>query len=229
MPVYKLNKDLVFPHPSLANEDGILAFGGDLSEERLLLAYQHGIFPWNNEGEPIIWHAPNPRFVLFPEELKISKSMRQVINSKKYRVTLNQDFKNVIKNCRYTPRNGQDDTWITNEMEQAYINLRNRGYAHAVEVWNQDNDLVGGLYGVNIGSVFYGESMFHKESNTSKLAFITLIGRFPFSIIDCQVHTKHLESLGAKHISAFSFLEIIVKETKKNNVINGNINFVFSQ
>ena len=220
---------MVFPHPSLAEDDGILAIGGDLSADRLILAYSNGIFPWYNEDEPIIWHAPRPRFVLEPKDLKISKSMRQLIRSKKYKITLNKDFESVIKNCSKVARKDQDGTWITNEMEQAYLNLRRKDYAHSIEVWNKEDQLVGGLYGINIGDVFFGESMFHLESNTSKLGFIALVENFPFSLIDCQVHTKHLESLGAKHMHAEVFYEKIVKDTKKNNVIEGNINFVISQ
>lgn len=229
MPIYQLTDEIVFPHPSLAEEDGVLAIGGDLSLERLLLAYENGIFPWYNEGEPIIWHAPNPRFVLFPEKLKVSKSMRQLINSQKYNITLNQSFEEVIKQCGLIKRKYQDDTWITNEMEKAYINLHNYGYAHSVEVWNENNELVGGLYGVNLGTVFYGESMFHKESNTSKLALISLIQQFPFKIIDCQVYTKHLSSLGAEEVSFELFSQIIVKEIEKKELLNKKINFVKSK
>lgn len=226
MPIYQLTKKIVFPHPSLAEEDGILAIGGDLSPERIILAYQNGIFPWYNEGEPIIWHAPNPRFVLFPEKLKISKSMKQIINSKKYKISINKNFNEVIKQCALIKRKNQDDTWITNEMENAYIHLHELGYAHSVEIWNKENELVGGLYGINLGTVFFGESMFHKESNTSKLALITLIKHFPFKIIDCQVYTEHLASLGAEEINLDAFLQIIVKESKMEEILNKKINFV---
>ncbi len=226
MPIYQLSHELVFPHPSLAEEDGLLAIGGDLSVDRILLAYHNGIFPWYNEGEPIIWHAPKPRFVLFPEDLKVSKSMKQLIKSDKYKVTLDHDFKQVIHKCGAIKRADQDDTWITNEMEKAYIELHHQNYAHSVEVWNKNNELVGGLYGINLGTVFYGESMFHEESNTSKLAFISLIQNFNFHIIDCQVYTKHLASLGAKEINSEDFYEIIVKESEKVNLLNRKINFV---
>ncbi len=227
MPIYSLNEDLVFPHPTLA-EDGILAIGGDLSPERLILAYQNGVFPWYSEGEPIIWHAPNPRFVLHPKDLKISKSMRQVLRNKAYSVSLNTNFEAVIQACQEVSRRGQEDTWITVEMLEAYTRLHELGIAHSVEIW-KDKELVGGLYGINLGTVFYGESMFHKESNTSKLAFIKLVQEFPFSIIDCQVHTYHLESLGATNLELSSFLSVIVEESKKENLLSRNINFPSSK
>ena len=224
MPISLLNEQLVFPAPSQA-EDGILAIGGDLSEARLILAYQSGIFPWYNDDEPIIWHCPDPRFVLFPKELKITKSMKQLVNSKKYKVTINKNFEGVIAACRQAKRKGQDGTWIHDEMMKAYLNLHNLGIAHSIEVWNAGNKLVGGLYGLNLGKIFYGESMFHLESNTSKLAFITLINSFPFELIDCQVYTQHLASLGARNISLEEFLKINVKESKKVNLLNRNLNF----
>ena len=224
MPIYLLNEQLVFPDPSQA-EEGILAIGGDLSEERLILAYQSGIFPWYNDDEPIIWHSPDPRFVLFPKDLKISKSMQQLIKSKKYALTMNEDFEGVIGHCRKAKRKGQSGTWIHDEMMEAYLHLHQLGFAHSVEVWNAKNKLVGGLYGINLGNIFYGESMFHLESNTSKLAFITLVQSFSFELIDCQVHTNHLASLGANHIRLEEFLKINVKESKNENLLNRNINF----
>lgn len=227
MPIYLLNEHLVFPDPSQA-EEGIVAIGGDLSEDRLILAYQEGIFPWYNDDEPIIWHAPDPRFVLFPGELKVSKSMKQILNSNKYSVSINKDFDAVIKACSQSKRKGQDGTWIHDEVVNAYTRLHERGIAHSVEVWNNEGQLVGGLYGVNLGSIFYGESMFHKESNTSKLAFVRLVQSFPFSLIDCQVHTKHLESLGARAISLLDFSKTNVKDSKKKNLLNRNTNFTTS-
>ncbi|MCB9256160.1 MAG: leucyl/phenylalanyl-tRNA--protein transferase [Chitinophagales bacterium] len=226
MPVYYLDEQLVFPHPLLA-EDGLLAIGGDLSIDRLLLAYQNGIFPWYNEGEPILWHAPDPRFVLFPEELKISKSMRKFLKESKWKTSLNQDFEGVIRNCSEQKRKNQDGTWITKEMQDAYIALHKAGFAHSVEVWNENGELIGGLYGVNLGSVFYGESMFHKASNASKVAFIKLLEGFPFKLIDCQVFTSHLASLGAREISLTDFLKIIEKESEKKEIVNRNTNFVW--
>lgn len=223
MPIYQLTAELTFPHPSLA-EDGILAVGGDLSPERLILAYSNGIFPWYSEGEPIIWHAPNPRFVLNPKDLKISKSMKQVIQKKIFQVSLNQDFDQVIRNCQIVSRRGQKDTWITEEMLEAYHRLHDLGLAHSVEVW-QDQELVGGLYGVNLGTVFFGESMFHKKSNASKYALIQLIEAFPFSMIDCQVYTKHLASIGASTLPLSSFTSLLVKESKKKNLLGRESSF----
>ncbi len=210
MPIYQLTKKNVFPSPFEA-EDGILAVGGDLSPERILLAYQNGIFPWYNEDEPIIWHAPNPRFVLFPKKFILSKSLKRLVKQEKYTCTINKDFKGVIKNCKKIKRHYQDGTWITNEMEDAYIKLFQLGYAKSIEVWNANNELVGGLYGLHIGKIFFGESMFHIESNTSKLAFHFLINHFELDLVDCQVYTQHLESLGAEEISLEMFLEIIKK------------------
>lgn len=208
MPIYKLSKKIVFPHPSLA-ENGILAVGGDLSPQRLLLAYSNGIFPWYNEDEPIIWHAPNPRFVLFPNDFYISKSLKRLIKQEKYSFSINKDFRNVILNCKQIERNFQDGTWITNDMENAYIKMHELGHAHSIEVWNKDKKLVGGLYGILIGKVFFGESMFHLESNTSKLAFHHLIQSYKLELIDCQVYTEHLESLGAVDIDLEMFLDLL--------------------
>ena len=172
--MYLLSKDLVFPPVNLANKDGLLAVGGDLSTERLLLAYKSGIFPWYNQGEPIIWYSPNFRMVLFPKNLKISKSMKQIIRKNQFRATFNQNFPEVISNCKNSYREGQGGTWITDEMEQAYINMHKLGLAKSVEVW-EGNELVGGLYGIDLGHVFCGESMFSKVSNASKFAFIPLV------------------------------------------------------
>lgn len=215
MPVYQLTEKLVFPHPSLAEKDGLLAIGGNLSQERLILAYKNGIFPWYNEGEPILWYAPNPRFVLYPKKVKISTSMKQLMQKNEYQITVNQNFAAVIENCKKIKRTKQNGTWITNNMEKAYLNLHQKGIAHSIEVWNKNKELAGGLYGINIGTVFYGESMFHKENNTSKLALIYLCNHFNFSIIDCQVYTKHLASMGAEKISFEIFYNKIVKETLK--------------
>lgn len=226
MPIYQLTDELIFPHPSLA-EDGILAIGGDLSPERLILAYSNGIFPWYNEGEPIIWHAPNPRFVLKPKDLKISKSMKQVIQKNTFQISLNQAFEQVIRNCQKVSRRGQRDTWITEEMLEAYHRLYHLGLAHSVEVW-KDHELVGGLYGINLGTVFFGESMFHKTSNASKYALIQLIEAFPFSMIDCQVYTKHLASIGASTLALSSFTSLLVKESNKKNLLSRESSFTKS-
>lgn len=203
---YLTNK-IWFPNVNEATEDGLLAIGGDLSVERLLLAYKSGIFPWFAHDEPILWWSPNPRFVLFPEKLKVSKSMKQVLKKKDYIVTVNKDFEAVINECSKAKRDGQAGTWITKSMKGAYIKLYQLGYAKSVEVWNNDV-LVGGLYGVDIGNgVFCGESMFAKQSNASKVGFITFIQNTHYKLIDCQVYTNHLESLGAEEISRDAFLE----------------------
>ena len=209
--MYLLSKDLVFPPVQLANKDGLLAIGGDLSSERLQLAYKSGIFPWFSEGEPIVWYSPNPRMVLFPTKLKISKSMKQLIKKQTFKVTFNQNFKEVIFNCKTINRKGEAGTWITNEMQEAYLKLHKQGIAKSVEVWHQ-NELVGGLYGIDLGTVFCGESMFSKVSNTSKLAFIYLVKKLAkenYKLIDCQVYNTHLASLGAEEISRNEFLSYL--------------------
>ncbi len=207
--IFQLTSNLEFPQVHLAEEDGLLAYGGDLRPERLLLAYRSGIFPWYSEEDPILWHSPDPRFVLFPEKLKISSSMRQWMKKQNYTVTFNQAFKSVIQNCSAIERTGQDGTWIIDEMQEAYLLLHELGNAISVEVWNESNELVGGLYGVLLHRFFAGESMFSKENNCSKLALISLIGHYQISFIDCQVHTAHLESLGAEMISRESYLALL--------------------
>jgi leucyl/phenylalanyl-tRNA--protein transferase len=192
-------EELIFPHPSMAEEDGLLAIGGDLSKERLVLAYNHGIFPWFSEGDPICWFAPHERCVIFPKKVKVSKSMRKVLADGIFRVTKDQAFEQVIVNCAKTPRIGQDGTWITNEMQDAYISLHQAGWAHSIEVWYGD-ELVGGLYGLEINHVFCGESMFSKMSNASKTALIWLCRSEKYQLIDCQVPNDHLMSLGAEMI-----------------------------
>lgn len=217
MPVFWLSEtELTFPHPNLANEDGILAVGGDLSSERLLLAYQYGIFPWFNPGDPILWWSPDPRFVLFPSDLKISKSMRPYFNQSKFRVTCNQAFREVILACQQTDRKDQPGgTWITEEMIGAYSQLHQEGHAHSIEVW-QEERLVGGLYGLAMGEIFFGESMFTRVSNASKFGFISLVQKLKehgFKLIDCQQATNHLKSLGGKGISRTRFLTYLEKYT----------------
>lgn len=213
MPVFELTADLIFPPPALAESDGLLAYGGDLSVDRLLLAYSEGIFPWYDEP-PILWWSPDPRFVLFPSELKISSSMNQVLKKGIFHFTFNKDFPGVIAACRHTYRPGQGGTWITEEVEQAYIDLHKAGYAHSVECWQNDL-LVGGFYGIQLGNCFFGESMFSHVSNASKAAFITFAKHAEkqgLALIDCQVYTEHLESLGARMIDREDFLAIIKKE-----------------
>ena len=199
----------MFPPASQATEDGLLAFGGDLSPERLLAAYQNGIFPWFEDDNTILWWSPDPRFVLFPSKLKVSKSMKQVLRNCDFEVTVNKDFNAVITECAKAKRPGQDSTWITNGMIEAYNTLHQLGFAKSVEVW-QDQKLVAGLYGVDLNNgVFCGESMFTKVSNASKAGFITFIQNSNYKLIDCQVYTNHLESLGAEDISRDEFLKYI--------------------
>ncbi|MBW4359494.1 leucyl/phenylalanyl-tRNA--protein transferase [Flavobacterium taihuense] len=209
--MYYLSTDLFFPPLSHANRDGILAIGGDLSPERLRLAYKSGIFPWFNEGEPIIWWSPNPRMVLFLDELIVSKSMRNILNRNIFTVTFNQNFRDVISNCQQIKRDGQTGTWITNEMIEAYCKLNELSIAKSVEVW-QNGQLVGGLYGIDLGHVFCGESMFSLVSNASKVAFITLVNQLKkenYSLLDCQVYNEHLESLGCREIERNVFMTIL--------------------
>jgi leucyl/phenylalanyl-tRNA--protein transferase len=211
--MYYLSDDLIFPPVSEADYDGILAIGGDLSPERLQLAYKSGIFPWFEEGDPIIWWSPNPRMVLFPDELIVSKSMRNILNRKTFAVTFNQNFRDVISNCQKIKRDGQNGTWITNEMTEAYCKLHEMGIAKSVEVW-QNEELVGGLYGIDMGHVFCGESMFSTVSNASKVAFIALVNHLKkenYKLLDCQVHNPHLESLGCREIDREEFMEILSK------------------
>lgn len=212
MPIYRLTEELIFPNPEEA-ENGIVAIGGDLSYPRLLLAYKNGIFPWYSSDEPIIWWCPDPRFVLFTKDLKVSKTMKLLFKKNTFEVTMNKDFKHIIHACGTTVRAGQEDTWIVNEMEEAYIDLHNKGIAHSVEVW-KNGEIVGGLYGLIIGKVFFGESMFFKISNASKYGFIWLVEyliKNDIELIDCQVETEHLASLGAKSISRTSFLDLLKK------------------
>lgn len=208
--IFQLSEsELWFPEPELAEEDGLLAIGGDLSAERLVLAYQTGIFPWFSDESPILWYAPHERFVLFPEKLKLSKTMRKLLKTNKFKVTFDTAFPDVIRACATISREDQLGTWITNDMEKAYIQLFELGYAHSVEVWENDQ-LVGGLYGVEMNSVFCGESMFSKVSNASKVALISLCQNKNYKLIDCQVHSDHLESLGAEFISTNQFMEFLI-------------------
>ena len=202
-----------FPDPNHANTDGLLAIGGDLHPNRLLSAYQNGIFPWYNAGEPILWWSPDPRMVLFPEKLKVSKSMKQLFKKQAFEVSVNHNFEAVIDNCASIPRNGQAGTWITHEMKKAYLKLYDLGYAKSVEVWENGN-LVGGLYGIYLEeqNIFCGESMFTKVSNASKYAFIWWVQQLQekgVKLIDCQMYTDHLASLGAEEVSREAFLSYL--------------------
>jgi len=209
--MYILNKELFFPPVNFADEDGMFAIGGDLSTERLLLAYRNGIFPWYNEGEPICWYCPDPRFVLFPAELEISKSMKTIINSGIFSFTINSAFDEVIKNCKTVYRKNQPGTWISDSIIKAYSTLHAQRYVHSAEAWS-NGELVGGLYGIRLGKVFFGESMFNKQSNASKFAFIKYVqylNKQDVQLIDCQVYTSHLQSLGAKMIRRNYFLQLL--------------------
>lgn len=222
MPVFQLTRDIIFPPVHLAAEIGLLAVGGDLSPRRLLEAYRQGIFPWYSEGEPILWWSPDPRFVLFPEELKMTRSMRQFLKKDVIQITYDRAFPAVIAACR-KPRPQREATWITPDMQAAYVRLHERGFAHSVEVWQAD-DLVGGLYGVSLGRCFFGESMFSSASNASKAALIDLarrLGTLDFSLIDCQVHTAHLESLGARPVPRSEFM-VLLKDALQQETIKGN-------
>lgn len=212
MPIYQLTDEIIFPKPELAEEDGLLAIGGDLRWERLLLAYCNGIFPWYSEDEPILWWCPKPRFIIKPNEVKISKSMKRVFNKGEFKVTFNNDFEGVISKCKEL-RENKEGTWITDDMKQAYINLFNKGFASSVEVYKEDK-LVGGLYGVKIGRCFFGESMFSTETNASKVALISICKRLEeenYLFLDCQMHTNHLESMGGKFVSWEDF-KIMLQE-----------------
>lgn len=212
--MFRLTQDLYFPEVATAHPSGIIAFGGDLSTERLLLAYTSGIFPWFEDGEEITWFAPERRMVLFLNSVRITKSTRNILNKQLFKITYNTAFKEVITSCQQIKRSGQLGTWITDEMMEAYLKLHELGYAKSVEVW-QNNELVGGLYGMDLGHIFCGESMFSKVSNASKIAFIHLAQKLKsenYQIIDCQVYNDYLESLGCEEIPRDVFMKILNKE-----------------
>lgn len=213
MPVFELPKEIIFPNPELSEDDGLLAIGGDLSLKRLVTAYCNGIFPWYSQDEPILWWCPKPRFIIIPNEIKISKSMKKIIKRDEFKVTFSNDFAGVISNCKSTREISKEGTWITDEMRNAYINLFNNGYAMSVETY-LDGELAGGLYGVKIGRCFFGESMFSKVSNASKIALIKLAEKLndeKFLFIDCQMHTNHLESMGGKFVEWTIFKDLLSK------------------
>lgn len=222
MPIFWLsNEHLTFPPAHLAEADGVLAIGGDLSPARLLTAYRLGIFPWFNPNEPILWWCPDPRFVLYPEQLIVAKSMRPYFNQKKFTITIDQHFKRVMTLCGQQYRPGQGGTWITEDMINGYTTLHEQGYAHSVEVWKGE-ELVGGLYGISLGKVFFGESMFSNVSNASKFGFISLVRLLRdkgFWLIDCQQETRHLASLGAESIGRDHFLETLKRNEKEKSAI----------
>ena len=213
MPVFLLGKELAFPPPQLAERDGLLAFGGDLSPQRLLLAYREGIFPWFSEDTPISWWSPDPRLVLFPEQLRISRSLRKVIRQKRFQVTADRAFRQVIGHCASNPLPGRDSTWITSGMIEAYCRLHELGYAHSLECW-KEGELAGGLYGISLGRLFFGESKFSLLANASKVALAKLSEKmieWEFDLIDCQLPSPHLLRLGAREIPRNEFLQLLKK------------------
>ena len=209
--IFRLDERLIFPDTELAEPDGLLAIAGDLSPGRLLLAYQSGIFPWYDE-DPILWYAPHERCVIYPDELIVSRSMQRYLRKAPFKITINTCFADVITACATVEREGQDGTWINEDMKAAYINLHQLGYAQSIEVWQHD-DLVGGMYGIPVGRVFCGESMFSKVSNASKAALIYLLQSGEYDLLDCQVHNDHLESLGARMIPQKDYMGVL-----RNNV-----------
>lgn len=215
-----LSNKLEFPPVDQATEEGLLAIGGDLSTDRLILAYKKGIFPWFENGQPVLWWSPDPRFVLFPEKLKISKSLKQTIRNKVFNITINKAFDQVIKACSEIERPGQTGTWITENMISAYIDLHEMGYAISVEVWLEEN-LVGGLYGIDIGNnIFCGESMFSKVNNASKVGFVKFIQSSNYQLYDCQVFTEHLARFGAENMPRQEFINIISHQKNSQNLKN---------
>ncbi len=216
MPVYQLSEDLAFPSPHLASHEGLLAIGGDLSPSRLLLAYSNGIFPWYSEGEPILWWSPDPRLVLYPAELKISRSLKKIFKQGVFEVTMDRAFEEVITECAQVRLENHEGTWIVDDMAQAYCRLHDSGLAHSVEAW-QDNRLAGGLYGVSLGSCFFGESMFTRVTNASKVALVALaqhLKPLDFAFIDCQITTAHLTRFGAREISRARYLGELAEALK---------------
>lgn len=222
MPIFRLIDEIIFPPVQLTSESGILALGGDLSPGRLLEAYRQGIFPWYSEGDPIIWWSPDPRFVLFLDELRVSRSMKKVLRHNVFRITYDHSFREVVELCQKASRK-QKGTWITNEMLEAYCTLHTLGFAHSAEAWHGDK-LVGGIYGVSLGGCYFGESMFSLMSNASKAALINLVYKLKelnYAFLDCQVYTAHLQSLGARYISRTEFVNLLT-EGLKHETLRGN-------
>ena len=214
--VFLLSNKLIFPPPHLAGSDGLLAIGGDLSTERLLLAYRMGIFPWFSDDEPIMWWSPDPRLVLYPQDFRIPKSLKKVINKNIFKVTMDSSFEQIISLCAQTRLQKNEATWLGEDMIEAYCNLHEAGYAHSVEAWHE-GELAGGLYGVSLGKCFFGESMFTRISNASKIAFIALVEylkKLTFDLIDCQLTTEHLKNFGAMEIPRDFFLKQLKKSLK---------------
>ena len=220
MPVFRLSERISFPPAHFAAPNGLLAVGGDLSEKRLLLAYQMGIFPWYSAGDPILWWSPDPRLVLYPDEIRVSRRLRRTIRQGKFSVTSDTVFERVIDACARIRTDESRETWIVGDMIAAYTHLFSLGYAHSVEIW-YDNELAGGLYGVSLGGSFFGESMFSRVANASKVALVALcdyLSELRFDMIDCQVPTSHLVRLGAREISRKQFLATLAKSIKRPNI-----------
>lgn len=217
MPVFLLDDSIKFPHPVNAESNGLLAVGGDLSAERLITAYKSGIFPWFSEGDPILWFSPDPRLVIFLDELSVTKKLQKIITKGEFEVRFDTSFNEVVQSCAKKGRKGQAGTWITEDMIEAYSELHKRGYAHSVETY-KDGTLVGGLYGVSLGGAFFGESMFYDKSNASKVALYYLVQRLKkwnFDFIDSQVPNDHMKSMGGKEIDRESFLNMLEKSLEK--------------
>ena len=215
--IFRLDHRLIFPPPQLAEDSGVLAGGGDLSEDRLILAYSSGIFPWPHEGLPLLWHSPDPRTVLVPAGIHVGRSLEKSIRRGTYEVRLDTAFRQVMRGCSQKERPNQDGTWITDDMIEGYVALHRRGLAHSVEAW-REGELLGGLYGVSLGAAFFGESMFAEAPDASKVAFATLVrqlDRWGFDFVDCQVHTEHLERFGAVEWSRTRFLAALKRALKK--------------
>lgn len=220
MPLFRLSKRLDFPPAWLARSDGLLCIGGDLSSRRLILAYENGIFPWFSKNEPILWWSPDPRLVLFPSDIHVSKSLKKKIRSSQFNITIDNAFEQTIHSCALPRGKGQEDTWLVDEMIDSYLTLHHQGYAHSIETW-KNGKLVGGLYGVCLGGSFFGESMFSFDTDTSKLALVSLakfLDYHGFDLIDCQVTTSHLLSMGATEISRNHFLDIISPSVKRTDI-----------
>ena len=217
MPIFQLTDKLIFPPAELAENNGLLAIGGDLSPERLLLAYRSGIFPWYSEGDPLLWWSPSPRLVILPAEFKVPKRLSRLMRQEKYSVTMDIAFRQVITVCASTDERQEKGTWITDEMIEAYCQLHDMGYAHSVEC-RLDDELVGGLYGISLGSIFFGESMFSKEPNSSKIALVHLMNKLQewnFDLIDCQMKTEHLMQFGAREIPGNEFQRLLDKSSAR--------------
>lgn len=221
MPVFSLPPEHVFPDPNLARPDGLLAWGGDLDPRRLLSAYATGIFPWYSEEQPILWFSPDPRFVLYVDELRVGRSLRKTLKKAPYRLTLDTAFRSVMEACGQVPRRGQAGTWITQDMLTGYTQLHEAGFAHSVEAWSPDGELVGGLYGVCLGRIFFGESMFALAPDASKIAFVALVDQLAgwgVDLVDSQVYTDHLARFGAREIPRVRYLELLDERIQEPTV-----------